>query len=126
MFIPRRPPRLPLLFPFSFCLLPSFKIPRIRWPEPVNNLVLFFLCCAIGVVAGGATVSEEDRRSLSLLNKLIGAQILVQCTEPFAAAPAPADAKSSSFEETSEQRSADGSVSCSFLISLISLQLMMD
>jgi len=72
--------------------------------------------CTAGVAAGGNGTSEADeadRRSLSLLNKLIGAQILVQCTESaFAAAAAPPeDAKSTSFHETSQHRSADGSVS---------------
>jgi hypothetical protein len=68
---------------------------------------------ATGVAAAGVTseADEADRRSLSLLNKLIGAQILVQCTESaFAAAAAPPeDAKSTSFHETSQHRSADGS-----------------
>uniref|UniRef100_A0A0N8DXB2 Smoothelin domain-containing protein n=1 Tax=Daphnia magna TaxID=35525 RepID=A0A0N8DXB2_9CRUS len=65
--------------------------------------------------AGSAVGSSEDERSLSLLNKLIGAQILVQCTEQAATSagvaggqPSRPEASLQSFSSCTEQRSADG------------------
>ena len=66
------------------------------------------------LVKTGAVVgqSEEDARSLSLLNKLIGAQILVQSTEAaLSGLEQHPDAKIISSSTTSEELSPDGSVS---------------
>jgi hypothetical protein len=89
------------------------------------SLTWYVLCNCLGSGAAGS----EDERSLSLLNKLIGAQILVQCTEqaassagliPLGAAGDKSVLVSSqqqqpegsvqSFSSCTEERSADGTV----------------
>lgn len=58
---------------------------------------------------------SDDARSLSLLNKLIGAQILVQCTEQAAqSAGYSEEPDGRSFVTCSEERAPDGSVNFYF------------
>jgi hypothetical protein len=82
------------------------------------SLTWYVLCNCLG--SGGS--NSEDERSLSLLNKLIGAQILVQCTEQAASSAGVTGDNQSvvvssapqgsvqSFTSCTEERSADGTV----------------
>lgn len=54
--------------------------------------------------------SSDDERALCLLNKLLGAQILVQCTEPIVSSQTPALVET----VVTEQRSQDGKVNILF------------
>jgi hypothetical protein len=89
------------------------------------SLTWYVLCNCLG---SGAN-SSEDERSLSLLNKLIGAQILVQCTEQAASSAGvtvTGDNKTNpqgsvqSFTSSTEERSADGTVKKHFFSRSIS------
>lgn len=73
---------------------------------------------------GSGSQNEEDQRALSLLNKFIGAQILVQCAEPMVIGAGDADdasrqtklerdASTSTLQTSqSEHISPDGKVRC--------------